>query len=576
MPSAPLSDPFGVGLFPRQLTIEVLSDDIFLNIFRHYLGAIPRFWPTLVGVCQRWRQIVLMSPLGLNLRLYFTYRTPVLDVLGHWSELPVIIQYGGGPNLDPPAPNDDDNILAALKQSGRVSSISLTVTSSLSEKLSAISEPFTELEHIVLYSQDNLQLTLPSTFRWGTRLRTLHSTRIAFPSFPHLLLPSQDLVDVQLHEIPITGYFSPEAFANALSGTAQVRSLLLHFHSLPPRRDYLGSPSPSGERVVLPALACLNYRGTSTYLDSFVARIDAPLLGEIDITFFFQPTMDASQLGRFIDRRLEMQTPPVQADLQADVETSAHAISISFTDSSASASLRLQISCRQLDWQLSCMAQVCDQFSLFLSRVEELRINTTQSSSGQDDVVGEQWVDLVRSLSGARDLWIAENLTTDFLRALDQASDGGAIVFSTLRLLSVENPTEMNEPSWDALLSFIKSRALSGHPVKVNVPSQCHVCHECFRQQTELEHHFANKYAFQIVCSYCKEPVSSKPGNDHQFWSHLVIKHSRVARKDVLLSNPSLTYPTTLELEDLRRRHSSWLAPDVVASLTTTTEPHSK
>ena len=93
--------------------------------------------------------------------------------------------------LDPPAPEDEDNIIAALKQSDRVSSISLTVTSSLLEKLSTISEPFSELEELVLLSQDNLQLTLPSAFRWGPRLRTLHSTRIAFPSLPQLLSPSR-------------------------------------------------------------------------------------------------------------------------------------------------------------------------------------------------------------------------------------------------------------------------------------------------------------------------------------------------------------------------------------------------
>ena len=239
MPPAPLSDPFPVAPFPRQLTIEVLSNDALLNIFRHYLDATPHIWPTLVWVCQRWREIVLMSPLGLNLRLYCTYRTPVLKALCHWPTLPIVIQYGGSPNLDPPATMDDDCIIAALKQSGRVSSIRLTVTSSLREKISAISEPFTELEEFVLFSQDNLQLTLPNSFNLGPRLRVLHLIRIAIPSFLRLLSSSQDLVDLQLHEIPRSGYFSPEAFANALSGTTQLRSLSLHFLSLLPRRQFL-------------------------------------------------------------------------------------------------------------------------------------------------------------------------------------------------------------------------------------------------------------------------------------------------------------------------------------------------
>ncbi|KAH8981830.1 hypothetical protein EDB86DRAFT_3247532 [Lactarius hatsudake] len=240
-----------------------------------------------------------------------------------WPALPIVVQYGGFPDLDPPSPEDDDNIMAALKQSGRVISISLTVTKSLLEKLSAIFEPFSGLEELVLLSQDHMQLTLPSTFRWGSHLRTLHSTKVAFHSLPRLLSRShwQDLVGIQLHEIPSAGYFSPEAFANALSGMTRLRTLSLHFHSLPPRRNYPSLPPLSGERVVLPALVSLKYRGTSKYLDSLVARIDAPGLRDIEITLFSQPTMDASELGRFIER-IEMQTSHNQAEVQTHFYTS--------------------------------------------------------------------------------------------------------------------------------------------------------------------------------------------------------------------------------------------------------------
>jgi hypothetical protein len=210
----------------------MLNDDILLNIFHHYLDATPQFWPTLTCVCQRWRQIVHISPLGLNLHLYCTHGTPVLTTLDCWPTLPIIVQYGGVPNLDPPAPEDDHNIIAALKHSGRVSSISLTVTSSLFEKLSAISEPFPELEELTLLSQDNMKPILPGTFRWGPRLRTLHSTGIALPSFPQLLSLSQDLVSLQLYKVPSAGYFSPYAFATALSGMSQLETLF-HFTSFP-------------------------------------------------------------------------------------------------------------------------------------------------------------------------------------------------------------------------------------------------------------------------------------------------------------------------------------------------------
>ena len=435
---------FGVAASSQHKTTEMLSEDILHYIFRQCLDAFPQSWPTLVSVCQKWRQIVFTSPLGLNIRLHCTYKTPVLKALCLWPGLPITIQYGGAPNLDPPAPKDDDNTIAALKQSDRVSSISLTVTSSLLEKLSAISEPFTKVEEFVLCSQDNLQLTFPSSFHLGPRLRTLHLIRIAIPSFPRLLSPSQFLVDIQLHEIPSSGYFPPEAFVNALSGTTQVRSLSLHFLSLPPSRNYLRLPPLSGERVALPALTYLKYRGTSKYLDSFLARLDAPRLDEIKITFFYQPTMDASQLGRFI-HGTELHTSLIQAD----VETSADAISIFFTDSSTSTPLRLQISCKQLDWQLSCMAQVCDQVSLFLSSVIILGIRTAQPLGGRDDVNGEQWLDLLRSFkfSGAKSFWVANELTTDILCVLGPANKGNTAMLPSLCHVRVQKPLAMDGPS---------------------------------------------------------------------------------------------------------------------------------
>ncbi|KAH9172676.1 hypothetical protein EDB89DRAFT_879306 [Lactarius sanguifluus] len=551
-----------------QATIEMLSDDILLDIFRHYLDFAPRAWPTLAWVCQRWRQIVFSSPLGLNLRLYCTYGTPVLKNLDYWPVLPIIMKYGGLPNLDPPAPEDGDNIIAALKQPGRVSSISLTVTYSLLESLSTISEPFSELEELFLLSIDNVQLALSSTFRWGPRLRTLHSTRIAFPSLPQLLSHSHNLVDIQLHGIPSAGYFSPEAFANALSRMTHIQTLSLHFLSLPPRRNYLSLPPLSGERVVLPALTFLKYRGTSKYLDSLVARIDAPGLGNIDITFFFQPTMDASQLGRFVERT-GIQTPLSRADVQI----SADAISIFLFNSSTPTPLQLQISCKQLDWQLSSMAQVCDQFSPFLFRVNNPRINMTHSSSVQDDADGEQWLELIRAFGGATDFRVADELTTAVLCALGLVEGGHATVLPSLRHLHIENPMVMNEPSWDGLLSFITSRSRSGQPVQVNVPfNQCHICHASFREKKGHNLHLIDEHGYRLLCSYC-ENFECTLGQSDLFRRHLRSEHFRVAGKDPHVWYYSLTPD---QLGGLITRHGFVRAPDTVAPSTTVTAPPSQ
>ncbi|KAH9059951.1 hypothetical protein EDB87DRAFT_1619400 [Lactarius vividus] len=421
-----------------------------------------------------------------------------------------------------------------------------------------------------------MRLALPSTFRWGPRLRTLQSTRVAFPSFPQLLSASHDLVDLQLHEIPSDGHFSPEAFTHALSGMSQLRTLSLCFLSLPPRRNYLILPPPSEERVALPALTSLKYRGTSKYLDSLVARIDAPGLGDIDVTLFSQPTMDASQLGRFI-HRTEM-----QASLnQAEVQISGCAISISFTGSSTSTPLRLQISCKQLDWQLSSMAQICNQFSPFLFRVKTLGINTTEPPSGQDDVGGEQWLGLFRSFGNSKYFRVGGVHVSDILYALHstdggRTSDGHATdgdtpdtivpVLPALRILRVR---PIDGPFWGVAQEFLTSRRFSGRPVALQL--LCYICDASFTWKKSLKTHLMVMHAYRLMCSFCGD-FECTPGHRHLFQEHLKTKHpqAEVARGDALISKPHLT---PLELSQLVKRYSSLRVPVTGRSSTTVTSP---
>ena len=531
----------------------MLSDDILLNIFLHYLDATPRLWPILTHVCRRWQQVVLSSPATLQLRHYCTHGTPVLKILDRWPPLPLVMNYGGSPMLDPPAPEDEVNIIAALKQSDRVKSINLTLTNSLLGKLSTISEPFSNLEELVLLSQDKLQQTLPCAFRWGERVRTLHVTGIVIPSLPQLLASSTDLVDLRLHEINTDGYFTPQAFANVLSGASHLQSLSLHFLSFPRRRTFVALPPPGGHRNVLPALTCFIYRGTSKYLDSFVARIDAPRLGNIDITFFNQPTFDASQLGQFI-RRTDMQTTLTKAYIR----TSAHAISISIEDSNTSTTpLRLQISCRQLDWQLSSMAQVCDQLSPFLSGVNHWAFNSDDFPSGQDGVDGGQWQQLIRSFGGITALWITGELTTDILCALRPADERGTTntaVLPALRNIRVRKPLTLDSPFWDTAQSLVTSRGLSHHPVYWELQVLCHICNTGFTPQ-KLKEHLVAQHAYEIARPNCGE-FRLTQAHIHRFQRPLSMGHPEVAQNDEIISQSPST-PILLQRDTPANWHCS-------------------
>ena len=394
------------------------------------------------------------SQRNLRLRLLCTHGTPVPKTLDCWLTLPIVVQYGAPVVPGLLATEDEDNIMAAL-QSDRVSSISLVVTKSLLEKLFAIERPFSDLEELILLSGDSMPLTLPSAFRWGLRLRTLHLTRTAISALPELLSLSKGVVDLQLHEILDLEYFSPDAFADALSGMTQLRSLSLSLHFLSIPGNYARF---SRNRAILPALTCLKYRGTAKHLDGIVDRIDAPRLGDVEIRFFSQPPKNPSRLFRFINR-IEMQ----KSHRRADILASEHAISISFTSPEAPSRLELQIFCKPLARQLSCMAQICNESSTFLLGVEHLYICITRAKSKRDDSDREEWLKLTRPFLGTKWVNVAGEHSTNLVLALQHSQIRGETVLPALCKLCLRVPQPRYAPLRDAVVSFLRSRRLSGH-----------------------------------------------------------------------------------------------------------------
>jgi hypothetical protein len=445
--------------FYRQGTITKLSDDVLLEIFRYYLDASPRLWPLLVHICRRWRRIVFAPQQALHLRLLCKPGTPVLKTLDCWPALPIVMEYGGSQALELPAPEDEVNIIAALKQSHRVSSINLTVTTSLLDKLCAIKGSFSQLEDLVLLSRDRLPLALPNIFLCGPRLRLLHLTRITFPGILQLLYSSRNLVDLQLHKG--LNHFSIEMLTDALSGMAQLRSLSLHFASTikyasPP------PPPPPSQRIVLPALTRLLFGGTAEHLGRFVLRIDAPLLGDIHVTLFDEYVFDLSRLCEFVDR-IEMQKSPHQARILS----SGRAITISLTRPGAPTCLKLQLFSERLSEQIFAMSRIVPHFSAFLLTVEDLRISATRPPSHEDSLCRDEWPVHISSLSGVKWLHLDGKGSIDIVRALKDAYWQGKVVLPALHKLYLPHPGSRHVPLSMSVVSFMTTRWDSGHPIGV-------------------------------------------------------------------------------------------------------------
>ncbi|KAI9450229.1 hypothetical protein BJY52DRAFT_199055 [Lactarius psammicola] len=521
---------FNLPLPDRSASIEVLPDDVLLQIFGSYRASSPTHWHRLIHVCRRWRRIVFSSPRSLDLRLYCKHGTPVLKTLDCWPAFPIVVQYRGCPILNPPTPEDEDNIVAALKHSDRVYSISLTVTHSLLKKLGTIEEPFPGLEDLDL----DLRFgpPFPGHIRWGTRLRSLRLTEISLAAIPQLLLSSPNLVDLRLHEIHSFSNLSSQSFASALSEMTQLQSLSLSVSPslLFPFRlhsSLIDIPPFSGERV-LPALTRLKLRGNCDSLNSFVAGIDAPRLVDIEIMFTFQPTIDVSPLSQFIDR-IEIQKP----FRRASILSSECAISMFLTRPRAPTRLELGISCGQSDRQLSSMSQICNHFSQSLLGVRDLRVEATPASSRWDGMNGGRWTELIRSFSGAERLYVAGDFAAGILHAFRPAAGGlTSSALPALTHLYVIGPRSC--ALRDALRSIITPRRLSEGPVvrryiyadsrkdktllepipedelmRILPTRTRRYCNGCLAEQQELIRHSSHRAPpeeREELCRYCRSP----------------------------------------------------------------------
>jgi F-box-like len=178
------------------VAIGSLPDNVLLDIFDFYRVIIneskdepPCDWETLVHVCQRWRYLVLESPIRLNLQLFCTGKTRVKKLLDVWpASLPISIHfYSIYEWWDLEHFRDADgfsNIVAALKHCDRIRQIHITSTVGVRwEKIvMAMQGPFPTLTSLLLDSRVEM-VTLPDTFMSGFAPCLQHLTlgAISFP-----------------------------------------------------------------------------------------------------------------------------------------------------------------------------------------------------------------------------------------------------------------------------------------------------------------------------------------------------------------------------------------------------------
>jgi len=205
-------------------------------------------------------------------------------------------------------------------------------------------------------------------------------------------------------------------------------------------------------------------------LEDLLAQIDVPLLYYLYIIFFMDLSFDIPQLHRLIDHAEEF-----KAFHHAELLILHRSIRLSLSPKPGTVDHRrwliLQINCRELDRQLSSLAQVCSSSFPLISTLEELKIREDvhlPPSHWKDDLEDTQWVELLDPFTALKNLYLADEIAQCVCGALQELSGEQATeVLPALRNLFVEG-FQSFEHIQEAVRSFVAARQLSGHPVTVD------------------------------------------------------------------------------------------------------------
>ncbi|KAI0251638.1 hypothetical protein BJV78DRAFT_1209556 [Lactifluus subvellereus] len=249
-----------------------------------------------------------------------------------------------------------------------------------------------------------------------------------------------------------------------LSALTKLEFLTLRFQSRS-SCPYRGSQrSPLETRIVLPALTELDFQGVSGYLDDLLARIDTPVIRRTKITFFNQDIFGTPHLLEFVSRAATLRPfKRVRLYCYDNIgQIELHPIDRNY----GCPFLRITVLCHLIDWQVSFLVHICNQFSPLLSSVESLYIRSQYvNEDREDDMDHARWLEIFRPFIALQSLRIKPGVVPFIAPALQELTGDRVMeVLPALHSISLGNASGSAARALD---QFIAARQLSGHPVTV-------------------------------------------------------------------------------------------------------------
>ena len=233
-------------------------------------------------------------------------------------------------------------------------------------------------------------------------------------------------------------------------------------------------------RAFLPALTDFHYRGRSTYLEDFLAQIDAPQLNSVWIEYFMQQTqLDVRQFSQFISRSENLKIDHFR---RAEVAFYSEVIHFDLGGPQkgchqAKFSLKI-IDQERLDTQVPCVAHVLSQLVATFSKVDHLTADGDHVFSREMDIT--QGLPFFRLFPAVVALHLSGGVGAYIASALEDTADpeetvGVPDVSPALHLIWLDErndgDSEPENGHYDEPVGstegFLSLRRLSGRPVTV-------------------------------------------------------------------------------------------------------------
>jgi hypothetical protein len=218
--------------------------------------------------------------------------------------------------------------------------------------------------------------------------------------------------------------------------------------------------------VTLPNLRRFRFRGVSNYLEALVDRIIAPRCEKLEIDFFNQLTFSVPCLRQFINATENLLFESAKFKFSGGrVAVEAH--SRGGTDMYA---LSVTVDCRQLDWQVSSVAQLSHSLSQVFSAVEVVAVERPTEQEvhnppfeGHKNVERVEWCKLLNSFSNVKILHIDNGLVEGLSRCLESGDEKLPV---ELLLPELQELTYYgSSDSGDTFALFVEARQNAGRPI---------------------------------------------------------------------------------------------------------------